>query len=354
MRIHQPWAALPTLNLVTLVILLAGCSEPPPVAAPLKIVRTMVVGAPSAGGAAERSYPGEVHARVESNLGFRIPGKIVARLVDAGAVVKAGQALARLDAADSVLQANASEAQRGLAEAEAKRYRNLKDQNFISQAALDARETTLKAADAQAALAQNQSAYTTLVADRAGVIAAVSAETGQVVSAGQTVVRLAADGEREVVIAIPESALAQFKPGMAAEVSFWAGDQVAKTMPGVLREIAPAADAATRTYPARISLPQADPRLPLGLTATVRFKDSSARKELRVPLSAIFQQGSQPAVWIVDAGETLKLQPVNVVSVSEAGALIDAGLQGGERIVAAGVHQLTAGEKVRSVVAAAK
>ena len=334
------------------VLLAVACSAPPPPPASLKVVRTLKVGASDT--ATARTYPGDVRARYETSLGFRISGKLVERLVDAGTVVKAGQPLARLDATDSALQASAAEAQRALAAADAKRYRDLKDKNFISQAALDARETALKAAEAQAGISKNQSAYTTLVADRAGVIAAVSAEVGQVLSIGQSVFRLAPDGEREVAISIPENEIAHFKPGMPAEVTFWAGSEL-KPIAGKLREVAPSADPVTRTYAARVALPSADARLSLGLSATVRFVNDTAKtgSTFVVPLSAIFQQGSQPAVWKVGAGDTVTLHPVTIASVSDAGALISAGLTDGDRIVAAGVHQLTAGEKVRIAVTAA-
>jgi len=332
--------------MLTSTFLAVACSAPPPPPASLKVVRTLKVGAGDT--AVARTYPGDVRARYETSLGFRISGKLVERLVDAGAAVKAGQPLARLDATDSALQASAAEAQRALAAADAKRYRELKDKNFISQAALDIRETALKAAEAQAGLSSNQAAYTTLMADRAGVIAAVSAEVGQVLSVGQSVFRLAPDGEREVAISIPENEIATLTPGMAAEVTFWAGSEQ-KPVTGNLREMAPSADPVTRTYAARVALPKADARLSLGLSATVRFISDGTRMSgvLVVPLAAIFQQGNQPAVWKVGAGDTVTLHPVTVASVSDAGAVISAGLTEGELIVAAGVHQLTAGEKVR-------
>ncbi len=336
---------LPILFLLPLI--LAACSEPAPPVAPPKVVRTLIVG--SGDTASGRVYAGDLHSRYETNLAFRIPGKVAARLVDAGAVVKAGQPLARLDAADASLQAVSAEAQRAMADADAKRFRDLRAKNFVSAAALDGKETALKAAEAQAGLAKNQAAYTTLVADRSGVIAAVAAEPGQVVAAGQTVFRLAPDGEREVAIAFPENEIARFKPGMAAEVTLYSGD---KPIAGKIREIAPMADAITRTYAARVSLSGADPRLPIGQTATVRFPDSGVGKSIQLPLAAIFQQGKQSAVWIVGADNTVTLKPVTVSIMTDAGAVVSEGLAGGERIVAAGVHKLSAGEKVRLAQAA--
>ena len=337
---------IPALTLL-LVAALVGCSPPSPPTVVEKRVRVLKVGA--GGTALQRTYSGEVRARIETTLGFRVPGKLIERLVDAGAVVTAGQPLARLDATDAALQAVQAEAQRALAAADALRFRDLRAKNFVSQSALDARETALKAADAQAALASNQAGYTTLKADRAGVIGQVLAEPGQVVAAGQAVFRLAPDGAREVAIMIPESELSSFKLGQEAEVSLWSDER--KPLAGVLREIAPVADPLTRTYAARISLRNADPRLPVGLSATVRFVAQTKTGSITVPLAAIFQQGNQPAVWLVATDGSLSLKPVTVASFGENGALISAGLTGGDRIVAAGVNRLVAGEKVRMVEA---
>lgn len=336
--------------LFLLPFILVACSEPPPPPATLKLVKTIKVGAgETASESLLRSYSGEVRARIETTLGFRVAGKIVERRVDAGTVVTAGQVLARLDPADAGLQATQAEAQRALAAAELARYRDLKAKNFISASALDAKETAFKAAEAQAALAKNQTAYTTLVADRAGVIAQVLAEPGQVVAVGQPVFRLTPDGEREVAIAVPEGEVAGFKAGQAAEVTFWATPGASlKPLAGRLREISPLADAVTRTYAVRVSLKDADPRLPLGMTATVRFPSGApGATRLMVPLTAIFQQGKQPAVWKVGADDTVTLQAVSVAEFTDGGAVVVGGLNGGEQIVAAGVNLLSAGEKVR-------
>lgn len=338
------------LFLVALSVTLAGCGEQ--AAPPARIeqpVLTQVVGASASAG--NLSYSGEVRARYETALGFRIGGKLVARLVDAGAAVKAGQVLARLDPADAALQASQAEAQWRLAEDEAKRFRDLRSSNFISQSALDAKETALKAAQAQAGLARNQAAYTRLLADHDGVITAVLAEPGQVVSAGQPVFRLAREGEREVAISVPESKIGMLKIGAPAEVTLWAGDARAAPLQGRLRELAPAADPASRTYPARIALTDAKTPWALGMTARVRFIGSAGDASLLLPLSAIFQQGDQPAVWIVAADRSVQLRPVQVTAYRDDGALIGSGLTAGERIVSAGVHKLTAGEKIRPIEA---
>ncbi len=331
----------PSHLLPALAALLAACAQEAPPPAPPPVVKTIMVGQAAADAA--RTYSGEVRARHETALAFRIGGKLVERRVDAGAVVKPGQLLARLDAADVALQAEQAKAQLALAEADARRYRELRGKNFVSAAALDARETALKAAQSQAGLARNQAAYASLAADHAGVIAAVLAEPGQVVATGQPVFRLARDGEREVAIALPENALDGLKPGAEAEVSLWATD---KRYRGRLRELAPAADPATRTYAARITLPDPDAAVVLGRTATVRFRPASHHEPV-VPLAALFQQGEGHAVWILGADGAVSLRPVTVAAYTDGGASIAAGLAAGERIVAAGVHKLVAGQQVR-------
>ena len=322
-------------------LVLAACNpSPPPPAGPVT-VRTLVAGVSEA--QSTRSYSGDVHARYEVPIGFRIGGKLLERKVDLGAHVVAGQVLAQLDPADLAFQTDQARAQLAFADADAKRYRDLQTKNFVSPAALDAKETALKSAQAQAGLATNQRTYAALTADRPGVIAAVLAEPGQVVAAGQAVYRLALDGERDVIISLPESELAAVKPGDPATVSLWTGSQ---TYQGRVRELSPAADPATRTYAARISIQNPDAQVSLGMTANVRF-ERAASQALTVPLTAIFQQGSAAAVWVVSADQTLALVPVKVATYSDAGAVISEGLHGGERIVAVGVHKLTAGEKVR-------
>lgn len=337
-------------TLAVLALFLAACSEAPPPAAAPKLVRTVKVGAgATAADGVERGYSGEVRARIETTLGFRVAGKIVERRAELGQAVKAGQVLARLDPTDAGLQLTQAEAQRALAAADVARYRDLKAKNYISASALDARETAFKAAEAQAQLAKNQASYTTLVADRSGVIGQVLAEPGQVVSVGQAVFRLAPDGEREIAIALPENEVSSFKLGQAAEVTFWAaGGAAGKPLVGRMREISPVADPVTRTYAARVSLKDADPLLPLGMSATVRFPSGAPGvTRLIVPLTAIFQQGDRPAVWRVGADGTVSLQAVTVSAYTDVGAVVSDGLAGGEQIVAAGVNLLTAGEKVR-------
>lgn len=332
-------AAIPA----ALLVLACGEKTPTDTAQPTgpKLVRAFVAGADAAPESSR--YSGEVRARHEAQLGFRVGGKMIERLVDAGAHVKAGQPLARLDPADARLAAAQAEAGAALAAADLGRTRELRDKNFVSQAALDARVTAAKSADAQAQLARNQAAYTTLTADAPGVVAAVLAEPGQVLAAGQGAFRIARDGEREAAIALPEAALPTIRPGSAAEVRLWADG---RTYAGNVREIAPAADPATRTFAARIAIKDAEPDLPLGMTATVNFPQQRTAR-IVVPLAAIFQQGNRPAVWLIGKDDAVELRPVEVERYADQGAILRGGLREGERVVAAGAFRLTAGEKVR-------
>lgn len=327
--------------------LLTACGEkaPPPdtFASGPRLVNALKVGAGET--ADERLYSGEARARHESQLAFRVGGKLVARLVDPGARVRAGQPLARLDPADLQLSAAQAEANRALAAAELQRTQELWQKNFVSQAALDAKETAARSAEAQAQLAKNQAGYATLVADAPGVIAAVFAEPGQVVAAGQAVFRVARDGEREVAIAIPEAHLAGLKVGAGGTAQLWS-EGTGKHYRAVLREVAPAADAATRTFAARVALPDASIDLPLGLTATVSFA-RARQAQIVVPLAAILQQGEQTAVWVIGPDGALAQRPIEIERYADSGAVLKAGLSPGETIVAAGAYKLVAGEKVR-------
>lgn len=332
-----------TLPLLALAALFSACNKqaapPAPAARP---VLTQIVGEQA--GPASREYSGEVRARDEAALAFRVGGKLVERKVEAGEKVRAGQLLARLDAADTGWQAGAAEAQFRQSSAEIKRYRELHAKGFVSQAALDAKEAAFKAAEAQAGLARNQADYTRLYADHDGVIAATLAEAGQVLAAGQPVLRLARAGAREVAVAIPEAQFAQRKLGEKVRVTLLADGA---TFDGQLRELSQAADPASRSYAARVELAgDAAASLALGMSARVSF-EADRGAGLLVPLTAIFQQGDQSAVWVVGADNTLSLRTVQVAAWRDQGAVLAGGVAAGERIVSAGVHKLAAGEKVR-------
>jgi RND family efflux transporter MFP subunit len=342
-----------------LAALVAGCAKQEPPPEPVRPVKLARVALGQAGSATV--FAGEVKPRHESELGFRIGGKLVARQVDVGARVKKGAPLARLDPSDVALQAQASKAavaaaqtEYEFARAEFDRYDNLHRLKFVSASALDQKRNVMNAnaakleqARAQLAVASNQAAYATLVADQDGVVTAVSAEVGQVVTAGQPVVRVAREEEREVVIAVPENRLDEVKGAGRLAVALWAAPD--KLYAARVREIAPAVDAATRTFAVRVSILEPDAAVQWGMTANVVLQGGAERATALVPSSAIYHaQDGKPAVWIYDPlSRTVTLRTVMLDAFREDGALVASGLAEGEWIVAAGVHKLRAGQAVK-------
>lgn len=337
--------------------LLLGCSKPQPVAAPLRAVKVMTVG--TSGFESRHEFAGEVRARTESRVGFRVAGKITQRRAELGQHVAAGTVLAQLDPQDYRLAADAARAQvaatrtnRDLAAADFKRFQALREQNFISGAELERRETALKAAQAQLEQAQaqlasqgNQAGYTTLVADVSGVVTAVEAEAGQVVAAGTPVVRIATDGPRDVVFAVPEDRLAGVRPGQSVVLRAWASST---ELQGRIREVAASADPVTRTYAVKVSV-EGNPQPPLGATVTVVPQEPglAAARIIKIPTTALRQEGQGSAVWVLDRQTmTVKSQVVQVATADGNEAVIAAGLQPGMMIVTAGVHVLSPGQKV--------
>jgi membrane fusion protein, multidrug efflux system len=349
------------LALGSAVLLLAACSPSAPPEEPVRAVKVMTVGVNRFTSGYE--YAGEVRAQVESRLGFRIGGKIIRRQAELGQQVKAGQVLAQLDPQDYRLSADAALAQlraaatnRDLAAADYRRYKDLKDQGFISSAELERRDTTLKSAQAQFDQAQsqlsvqgNQASYTSLVADTAGVVTAIEAEPGQVVSAGTPVVRLAADGARDVVFSVPEDKVAMIRPGMPVGVRAWTQDT---QLTGKVREVAASADPATRTYPVKVALDAGQAMPALGATVYVKPQGlggagAEGLQVIKVPTSALRQEGQATAVWVLDkTSMTLRSQPVQVATADGNDVVIAAGLQPGMLVVSAGVHVLSPGQKV--------
>ena len=334
-----------------------GKTEAPPPATPMVMVRAALP-AP-AGGA---SFAGEVRARHEADLGFRVGGKIAVRLVDAGATVRAGQPLARLDPADLELGRQATAAQVAAAEsefqtasAERDRYANLLRQRFVSQAAYDAKENAFRGAQsrleqarAQGRISANQVAYGTLTADHDGVVAAVLADAGQVVAAGQPVLRLARPEEKEVAVAIPEGRIGEVRAARDIAIALWARPDL--PLRGKLRELAAAADPATRTYAARIRIIDPPPGVELGMTARVSFADERRAGAL-VPLGAVVDTGDGAQVWVVADGKATP-RPVRVTQFREDGALIADGIAPGEPVVVAGQRRLVPGQAVQARTAA--
>ena len=343
------------------VLLLAGCSRPAPAPEPVRAVKLVTVGLGPL--LAQREFAGEVRARVESRLGFRVAGKIVQRPAELGQRVQPGQLLAQLDARDYELAAQAARAQvtaattqRDLAAADFERFSKLREQNFISGAELDRRQAALKSAQAalEQALAQgaaqgNQAQYTRLVADAAGVVTGVEAEPGQVVAAGAPVVRIARDGPRDAVFSVPEDMLAQLRVGQPVQVRAWTqGAQ----MQGTVREVAASADPVTRTFLVKVAV-QGDEAPPLGATVHVapQALAHGGVQAIKLPTSALRQEGGQTAVWVFEpsgdgTGGTVRSQPVQIATADGNEAVVAAGLAPGMQVVTAGVHVLAPEQKV--------
>jgi RND family efflux transporter MFP subunit len=343
----------------------AGCAKHEPAPEPIRAVRTMTVAADAAGNVQE--YAAEVRARTESRLGFRVGGKLVRRNVDAGASVKAGQVLAQLDPQDLRLGQDAARAALVAAQAnhdqtlaDFKRYKDLRDQGFISSAELERRDTALKSAraqldqaKAQASVQGNQAAYATLVADASGVITGVDAEPGMVVGAGASVVRLAHDGPRDVVFSVPEDKVSLVK-ALAAQperfkVRLWGGGA---PLPATIREIAAAADPMTRTFLVKADIGgDASAQVRLGQTATVLVDLPKTAGVAKLPLSALKEEQGRTVVWVVDkASMTVKAQPVMIAGAEGNDAVVTGGLSPGQVVVTAGVHVLNPGQKVKLYV----
>lgn len=342
---------------IAAAVWLAACSKPAPQEEPIRAVKVMTVGVQATQSTLE--YAGEVKARVESRLGFRVGGKLIDRPVEAGQRVKVGQLLAQLDPQDLKLAAEAARAQsaaartnRDLAAADFNRYKELRDQNFISGAELERRDAVLKAAQAQLDQAQaqlstqgNQASYAALRADVSGVVTAVLAERGQVVSAGTPVVQIAQDGPRDVVFAVPEDKVTAITLGTEVQVRVWS---VQGNLTGVVREVAASADPVTRTFTVKVAL-QAKEDLPLGSTVSV-FPKGVQHVDvpvIKLPTSALRQEGQATAVWVLDtASMTVKSQLVQIATADGNDVVVAGGLQPGMQVVVAGVHVLAPGQKV--------
>ncbi|WP_235912056.1 efflux RND transporter periplasmic adaptor subunit [Mesorhizobium xinjiangense] len=311
--------------------------------------------APVAG--SERGFTGTIGARVEGNLGFRVPGKIVERLVDVGQEVKAGQPLMRIDDTDLRLaltaKRNAVAAARAVVaqmEPDERRYASLLKDGWVprqryeqAKAALDTAEAQLAAAEAEARVAENEVTYAVLLADADGTVVETLGEPGQVVSAGQTVVRIAQAGPREAVVALPET----IRPaiGSVAEASVYGRD--GRLYTAHLRQLSNSADAQTRTYEARYVLDGEAAAAPLGATVTIRLASQARQPQVQVPLGAVLDDGEKTGVWVLDsATSTVQFQPVQLVRVTSETAVVS-GLNSNDPIVSLGAHLLQEGARVR-------
>jgi RND family efflux transporter MFP subunit len=349
----QPFAAF------AMLIVLAGCeAQTAPAPKAERPVQVQEVSFDSE--TMSREFVGVVRARYESDLSFRVAGKMIARGVNVGDHVRVGDIIAELDPQDLQLEAQAAEAEftaatSNLAQAAADltRYARLKERGFAAnadydrkKAANDEAEGRMERARRSLDLARNQLAYAQLKADADGVITATLAEPGQVVAIGQGVVRLARDGAKEASVALPETWLSEARKSKAT-VRLWTDRD--KSFAAHLRELSPQADAATRTYAARFDIEDADDTVAFGMTTTVTLSQASDERAARLPLSAILNRGKGPSVYLVDASDKLVLRPVTVTSFTEDAAVVTSGISDGDKVVTLGVQKLEAGAKVRVV-----
>ncbi len=343
-----------------LPLVLAACGSQP-AADPRTEAPLVRVGAVQGGAAAPRSFTGVVAARIQSDLAFRVPGKVLERLVDTGQTVKRGQALMRMDPIDLGLQARAQQETVAAARAratqtadDAARYRDLVAEGAVSasaydqiKAAADTARAQLKAAEAQAGVARNASGYAVLLADADGVVVETLAEPGQVVGAGQPVMRLAHAGQREAIVQLPET----LRPaaGSLAHARLYGDRQAA--VPATLRQLSDAADRVTRTYEARYVLDGALARAPLGATVTVEIQNGAdAAASLQVPIGAVFDPGKGPGVWTVEGTPAKAVwRSVQVLGLTDEVAQVKGNLEAGDQVVSLGAHLLREGQLVRPV-----
>jgi RND family efflux transporter MFP subunit len=342
---------------IAVATVLTACSKPEPTPEPIRAVKVITVGLKPSQTALE--YAGQVQAKVESKLAFRVGGKLIARPVELGQRVLAGQVLAQLDPLDLKLANDAAQAQlaaartnRDLAAADFKRYQDLRAQNFISGAELERREATLKSAQAQLDQTRaqltaqgNQTSYAVLHADAPGVVTAVLAERGQVVTAGTPVVTVAQDGPREVAFVVPEDKVAAIRLGAEVTVRVWSTSAALK---GMVSEVSASADPVTRTFLVKAAL-DAKTNLPLGSTVSVLPAALShvGQPVLRLPTSALKQEGQSTVVWVLNPSTmTVATRPVQIATADGNDVVIAAGLTPGEQVVVAGVHVLSPNQKV--------
>ncbi|HEY8337508.1 MAG TPA: efflux RND transporter periplasmic adaptor subunit [Tardiphaga sp.] len=342
-------------------VALAGCSKAP--AEKAESTRPVLIAevhyAPES---PARSFVGTIKPRIETDMGFRVPGKVAKRLVEVGQTVEIGQPLAVLDEVDLKLQAEQAVAEFSAATgvvaqavAAEGRANELRSKGWSTQAAVDQARASadeararLNRAERSVELTRNSLSYATLIADTRGVVTATLIDAGQVVSSGQTAIRVARFAEKEAVVAIPETLVGRAKDGVAT-VTLWSEPNRKYT--AKLREIAPNADPATRTYLAKFSLPEADDRVSLGMTATLTLSDPATERVARLPLSALFSQGGNASLYVVDGSGGVALQPVTVKSYESSDVIISGGVDEGARVVVLGVQKLDPAQKVRIVSA---
>lgn len=347
---------------VITAFVLTACGKGQAPQEPVRAVKVLSVG--ESASSSDLEFSGEVRARIESNLGFRVSGKLQSRPAEIGQRVKAGALLAQIDPQDYRATAEAAAAQlvaaqtnRDVAGADFKRYQELYAQGFISTAELQRRESAFisaqaqwKQAQAQSSVQGNQSGYTRLLADGNGIVTSVDASAGQVVAAGQAVVRLALDGPRDVVFSVPEDKLSLLKTGDKVKVRQWVDG---KNLEAVVRDVSASADSVTRTFLAKAALPK-DANPVLGSTVTVSLASGGSAKTIKLPTSALRLEAGATSVWVLDPNTmTVKSQAIEVNTADGNDAVVTSGLHNGDQVVLSGVHVLTAGQKV-SIFGAAK
>jgi len=347
------------MALAFLAISLAGCNET--VAQKAEPPRPVLVAAVHyKAETPERSFVGTIRPRIEADMGFRVPGKVAKRLVEVGQTVEIGQPLATLDEIDLKLQAEQAVAEFTaatgvLAQAAAAetRAKELRAKGWATDAQLDQARATgdeararLNRAERSVDLTKNSLSYATLEADARGVVTAALVEPGQVVAAGQTAIRVARFAEKEAVVAIPETLVERAKTGTAS-VTLWSEPN--KKYAAKLREISPSADPATRTYLAKFSLPDAGDNVELGMTATLTLADPATTRVARLPLSALFNEGTGPSLYVVDDNGEVTLKQVTVKSYESGDVVISGGVDEGAKIVTLGVQKLDPSQRVRVV-----
>lgn len=357
MRTRRAVKGLVLLLALCLLAVLAGCGAKQQAQEKAPLAKTMQVGAD--GQASAGTYAGTVRGRYETNMSFQVGGQILSRNVQAGSRVQPGDVLMVIDAKDVVQKANQGDAaveqaraQLELAQKNLSRYSQLYDESAVAASVLDQYQANYDAAFAsyqnalaQAAQGHNAVGYTNLTAGAAGVVSSVNAEEGQVVAAGQTVLTLVQTDELEIEINVPENQLASVPVGKDVTVTFWA---LSGRVPGVVREVSPMADSAARTYRVRVSVPNPPEGMELGMTASVSVTDEAADTDgYIVPLSAIYQTGDTPQVWVVGSDDTVSLKDVSVESFDANNVRVH-GLEAGDILVTAGVHRLTEGQSVRT------
>ena len=342
------------------VIALAGC-EPTTAQQPAPARPVLVTSVHYGPQVADRNFVGTIRPRIESDLGFRVAGKVSRRLVEVGALVETGQPLATLDETDLTLQAEQAKAELraatgvvAQASAAETRTTELRQKGWSTDAQLDQAKAAadeararLNRAQQSVELTKNSLSYATLVADAPGVVTATLVEPGQVIASGQAAIRVARLAEKEVVVAIPETMLARAKSA-EARVSIWS--EPGKEYVAKLRELAPSADPATRTYLAKFSMPGAGNEVQLGMTATLILSDAASERVARLPLSALFDQGGGPSLYIVDSKTgAVTLKHVTVKAYEASNVLISGGVDEGASVVTLGVQKLEPAEKVKVV-----